>query len=70
MLLRYGRRKSPTPSYLNCVFTLATRGVYTDLRLEYVNQLDTPIHGRTPGRRSTDTPFTLGFSQRKVTPAI
>ena len=58
MLLRYDRRKSPTPSYLSCLFTLAARGVYADLRLEYVNQQDTPIHERTHGRRSKDMLFT------------
>ena len=58
MLLRYDRRKSPTLSYLSCIFTLAARGVYADLRLEYVNQQDTPIHERMHARRSKDTPFT------------
>ena len=32
------------PSDLNCIFTLAARGVYADIRLEYVNQLETRIH--------------------------
>ena len=57
MLLRYNRRKSLTPSYLNCIFTLAASGVYADLRLEYVNQRDTPIHERTPGCRSLRKAF-------------
>ena len=32
--IRSDRRKSLTPSDLNCIFTLAARGVYADLRLE------------------------------------
>ena len=47
MLLRYDRRKSPTPSYLSCIFTLAARGVYMDLHREYANEQDTPSHERT-----------------------
>ena len=30
-----------------CIFTLAARGVYVDLRVEYVNEQDTLIHERT-----------------------
>ena len=52
MLPRYDRRKSPTPSYLGCIFTLAASGTYVDLRVEYVNEQDTPIHERTYTRRS------------------
>ena len=40
------------PSYLGCVFTLADKGSSFDLRVEYVNDLDTPIHERTCPRRS------------------
>ena len=33
-----------------CIFTLAARGVYVDLRVVYANDLDTPIHERTCAR--------------------
>ena len=39
-----------TPSYLGCIFTLAARGASVDLRFEYVNELDTPIHERNCAR--------------------
>ena len=52
MLPRYDQRKSPTPSYLGCIFTLAARGAYVDLHNGYVNEQDTPIHDRTYARRS------------------
>ena len=51
-MARYDQCKSPTPSYLGCIFTLASRGASVDLRVEYVNDLDTLIHERTCARRS------------------
>ena len=65
-LLRYDRRKSPTPSYLSCLFTLAARGVYVDLRLEYVNQQDMPIHEHTYARRSKLRRLRKEFSDVKI----
>ena len=47
-----GVGESPTPLYLMCIFTLAARGVYVDLRVEYVNEQDTPIHERTYAHHS------------------
>ena len=68
LLLRYDRRKSPTPSYLSCIFTLAARGVYVDLRREYVNEQDTPIHERTYARRSKLRRLRKAFFRRKDKP--
>ena len=52
------RRKCPTPSYPGRIFTLAARGASVDLRVEYANDLDTPIHERTCARRILATSFT------------
>ena len=68
MLPRYDRRKSPTPSYLGCIFTLAARGASVDLRVEYVNELDTPIHERTCARRSKLCRLRKAYVRRKFTP--
>ena len=66
MLLRYDRRKSPTPSYLSCIFTLTARGVYVDLRLEYANEQDTPIHERTHARRCKIRRLRKAFSGVRI----
>ena len=62
MLPRYDRHKSPTPSYLGCIFTLAARGASVDLRVDYVNELDTPIHGSTCARYVVYVRLTSGVT--------
>ena len=64
--LRYDRRKSPTPSYLMCIFTLPARVVYVDLRVKYVNEQDTPIHERTYARRSKIRRFRKTYAGVKI----
>ena len=49
-----------TPSYLGCIFTLAAKGASVDLRVEYVNDLDTPIHERTCARYAVYIRLTSG----------
>ena len=59
-----------TPSYLGCIFTLAASGASVDLRVEYVNELDTPIHEHTCARCSKLRRLRKVYVRRKVTPAI
>ena len=61
-MARYDRRKSPTPSYLGCIFTLAARCASVDLRVEYVNERD------TCARRSKLCRLRKAYVRRKFTP--
>ena len=49
-----------TLSYVGCIFTLAARGASVDLRIEYVNELDTPIHECTCARYAVYVRLTSG----------
>ena len=49
-----------TPSYLGCIFTLAAMGASIDLRLKYVNELDTLIRKRTCARYAVYVRHTSG----------
>ena len=56
------------PSYLGCIFTLATRGASVDLRVEYVNDLDMPIRKCTYARRSKLCRLRKAYVRGKVIP--
>ena len=47
---------------------MATRGASVDLRVEYVNELDTPIHERTCARRSKLRRWCKAYVRRNFTP--
>ena len=49
---------------------LAATGASVDLRVETLNDLDTPIHERTCARRIKLRRLRKAYVRRKVTPAI